>query len=527
MNKQDKQVVLMALGGWGITPAWSGNILNYLNTPHFHNLWKTFFHANIEPFPGKYSFQARQGSEISFANMGTGQINPDEGDQINDVIKSGIFLQHRGMQNALRSVKGALHIISLVDTRGKHSRLEHLAGLLVIARGFNVSKIFLHLGLFGGDDPNDRAFYELQKIIQMIELFSGVEIVSLFGANFVLEDSNKAKSVKILFNLLTRGHGLYFNQNFTEMFDRYYQKGGLDNAFPPSALNNNSQIIGRIKAGDTIFIPTLKIDSIRPLVKIFDSPGIVGTLLDKKKLSNVKIYTFFDHGMPSNSISIFNRKSVSNPLSKVLSDNKLTQLKLAHLDKKFQIGYYFNGGNFGKYGNETRKLFPIQRLDQNWLLGAEEIYWDFRRQFIKRSHNFYLVSFSNADLLGHYGNMDIASKAIKKFDNIIGEISNLTLEKGADLIITADHGNAEEILEKQTGERKRYHTTNPVPYIFVSSKHLKPPAETLTLEGDIPPLYDSYTHASIAPTILDLFGIQAPDQMQEKSLIANRELIRS
>ena len=521
MTPKDKQVVLMILGGWGITPSWSGNILNYLNTPHFHNLWKTFFHASIEPFPGKYSFCARQGSETSFANIGTGKINPDEGDQISEAIRSGIFLHHTGIQNIFKSVKGALHIVSLVDARGKHSRLEHLAGLLIVARGFNVSKIFLHLGLMGGDDPNDKAYFELQKIIRMIKPFQGVEIASLFGSNFVLEDDNKVKSIKILFNLLTRGHGLYFNQNFSEMFDKYYQKGGVDNAFPPSALSIDSKTIGRVSASDTIIIPTLKIDSIRPFVKIFDSPNIIGTLLDKKKLSNLKIYTFFDHGMESQSTSIFNRKTISSPLSKVLSDNKLTQLKLAHTDKRFQIGYYFNGGNFEKYGNESRKVFPILRLDQNWLLGADEIYWNFRKTFLKRSHNFYLVSFSNADLLGHLGDMGIASKAIKKFDNIIGEIANITLERGADLIITGDHGNAEEILEKLTGEHKRYHTTNPVPFIFVSSKNLRPPAQNLTLEGDIPPLYDSYTHASIAPTILDLFGLAKPLQMLGESLIAN------
>ncbi|OIP05733.1 hypothetical protein AUK14_01260 [Candidatus Berkelbacteria bacterium CG2_30_39_44] len=527
MTPKDKQVVLMILGGWGITPAWSGNILNYLNTPHFHNLWKTFFHINIEPFPGKYSFCARQGSEISFANIGTGRINPDEGDQINEAIKSGVFLRHTGIQNAFRSTQGALHIVSLVDTRGKHSRLEHLAGLLIVARGFNVPKIFFHLGLMSGDDPNDRAYYELQKIIRMIEPFPNVEIASLFGSNFVLENDNKIKSIKILFNLLTRGHGLYFNQNFSEIFDRYYQKGGIDNTFPPSALNIDSKIIGRVNAGDTIIIANLKIDSIRPFVKIFDSPNIVGTPFDKKKLSNLKIYTFFNHGMGSKSISIFNRKTIPNPLSKVLSDNKLTQLKIAHIDKKFQIGYYFNGGNFEKYDNENRKVFPISRLDQNWLLGADEIYWDFKKAFLKRSHNFYLVSFSNADLLGHFGDMDIASKAIKKFDNIIGEIANITLERGADLIITADHGNAEEIIEKQTGEHKRYHTTNPVPFIFVSSKNLRPRAESLSLEGDIPPLYNSYTHASIAPTILDLFGLIKPSQMSDEGLITNELPIKN
>ena len=524
MNKNYRPVVLVIIDGLGVPEEKSISTWEAAQQPNFAELEKYF------PFTPLQASGIAVGlpwgepgnSEVGHLTIGAGKIIHNYLPKISSSIKDGSFFQNEAFVKSISHIKktgGHLHFMGLYSTGTVHSYFEHLHALFDLAKQNNLPA-YLHLFTDGKDAYKKEGgdFYaDMEK--NLAENYPNIKIVSVIGRGYAMDRSGDWDKTQKAYELFTEGKGNLFD-SASEYIKSRYAQGLSDDTVDPGVVSGGE---GRIKDGDSVIFFNFRKDSVRQTTKSFVDDTF--QFFPRKKLENLFFVTMtdYDKNLPcfsDNSCpAAFKSAEVENPLAKIISNSGLKQLHIAETEKYAHITYFLNGGAEASFEGEDRILVPSPSGGHYELapeMSADKVTENVLENLTK--YHFIAVNFANADMVGHTGDFSATAKAMEKVDQCIGKIVSRVLELGGVTVITSDHGNAEEKIYKFFGENKTKHSLNPVPF-FIAGQDFKS-SEPLGGEA-IDQKYKEVagTLSDIAPTVLELLGLEPPPEMTGKSLI--------
>jgi len=514
-NKKKKPVVLVILDGWGIAPAGEGNAIYLADTPVMDKLWKEFPHAKVEACGEAVGLKKNEtsGSETAHENIGAGRIVVQDSCRITESIEDGSFFNNTALLGAIKNLnknkKSALHLMGLLSSNdSSHSRQKHLKALLEFAKKNRVKNVYLHLFTDGRDAPPKSAKEFLRKLSDMIQDIGVGEIATIGGRFYGMDRSKNWNRLLLSYNTMILGKGITAKNAFTAV-DQAYNSGVTDEYIIPTVIvDDNKKPIATINDGDSVIFFNLRSDRARQFTKLFVLDKIEG-VKRKKTLKNLFFVAFTNFGPDLPIRTAFMTLPIKNTLPFILSD--LKQLYIAEMEKFAHVTYFFNGGYANPIGNEARIVIQSKDVDSykdSPKMSSKEIGEVIFGNVKFDVYDFIAVNFANLDMVGHTGDIKAAIKAAEYVDRVVNQIVQIVLEKDGTVIIVGDHGNADEMLDVNTGEIMTNHSKNPVPFILVNNKW----------QGKNKLLKDIKL-CDIAPTIIDLFGINKPAEMTGKSVL--------
>lgn len=514
-----KPVILIVLDGWGIGKSEKGNAIAKADLPTIDKLNE--FYPNIALQASGISVGLPWGeagnSEVGHMTIGTGKIIYQNLPRITMEIQSGQFFKHQSFLLAMDNAKkndSALHLMGLVGKGAVHSHVDHLYALLEMARDQKVSQVFVHVFTDGRDSaPNSGAetVRELQK--KMAEYGVG-KIATVIGRYYAMDRNNNWDRIKKAYDLLTKGEGEKIKDPAAYLQDSY-KKEIFDEYMEPAAVTDEKgEPIATIKENDSVIFFNFREDRARQLTKAFILPGFMKFQRDQIKLDFVTMVEY-EEGLP---VSIaYHPIKIENCLGNILSKSKLSQLRIAETEKFAHVTYFFNGGKEDPFLKEDRIIIPsksVSSFDQAPEMSAFEITDAVLEQVEKEKYDFILINYANADIVGHTGNEEATIKAVETIDACLARLIPAVLLKNGCFLITADHGNAEEVKNSLTGEIDTEHSDNPVPLWFITGENHGESHQAASGKKPEGMLSD------IAPTILELFELEKPAEMTGESLLS-------
>ena len=532
MHNNYRPVVLIIIDGFGVPEEKSISTWESARQPNFAELEKYFPFTTLQASGIAVGLPWGEpgNSEVGHLTIGAGKIIHNYLPKISSAIKDGSFFENPAFAKAIDHIKktgGQLHFMGLYSTGTVHAYFEHLRALLDLAKQNNLPA-YLHLFTDGKDAYKKEGgdFYaELEK--DLAENYPDIKIASIVGRKYAMDRNGDWEKIKKAYELFTEGKGNSF-ASASEYIKSQYGKDLGDDAVEAGAVSGKE---GRIKDNDSVIFFNFREDSVRQLTQSFVDDTF--QFFSRKKLENLFFVTMteYDKSLPCFSggqiypagggtcPAAFKSAEVANPLAKIISENGLKQLHIAETEKYAHITYFLNGGTEISFEEEDRILVPSPsggRYELTPEMSADKITESVLENL--RQYHFIAVNFANADMVGHTGNFEATVKAIEKMDECVGKITSAVLELGGVIIVTSDHGNAEEKIYKFSGENKTKHSLNPVPFFLIGQNFKS--SEPLGREA-IDQKYKEVagTLSDIAPTILELLGLEAPKEMTGRSLI--------
>ncbi len=547
-------IVLAVLDGWGIAPAGPGNAISLANTVNINRLWVSCPHTQLAASGEAVGLPRGEdgNTETGHINLGAGRIVYQDLARINMAIADGSFFDNEILNAALNhtlSNNSNLHLMGLVGAGGVHSNIEHLFALIQLAKKKNIKRVFLHLFTDGRDSPPTSAKTYIEKVEEVIKKEGVGKIASLMGRYWAMDRDRRWDRTQRAYFALTRGEGKYERSPY-EALENSYNQGITDEFIEPTLLVDEKGFpLATISDNDAVIFFNFRIDRPRQLTSAFVvsdfREGNVAlefdpfleryekTHLSQKVASYQKLFnrgkaltnlffvmmTQYSSGLvASGAKPAFPPEKVDMPLGKVISINKLLQLRMAESEKERFVTYYFNGQNEEIFPGEDRLITPspnVPTYDQKPEMSAREQTEKLLQKLQEKKYSFILINYANPDMVGHTGNIGPTVKACEVVDECIGKIVNFVLAYDGVLFITADHGNAEEMINPESGAIDTEHSKNPVPFIVVSKKYLG--KHDMLSTGIL---------ADVAPTILSLLKIEIPSSMTGRNLLAELETYR-
>ena len=513
-----KFVVLAILDGWGLAAPSSGNAISRAQTPNINGFWASYVHTQLEASGEAVGLPHGEdgNTETGHLNLGAGRIVYQDLQRINLSVADGSFYQNQVLVGAIEHAKktnGNLHLMGLVGSGGVHSNIEHMFALIDLVKRNNFNKLYLHLFTDGRDSPPTMGKTYVQQVKEVIRKKELGTIASIMGRYWAMDRDQRWERTDRAYAALTSGQGLKFNSP-EEAIEYSYSEGKTDEFIEPSLFTDHARLPDgqgspiTISDGDSVIFFNFRIDRPRQLSWRF---------LKDANLKNLYFVTMTEYAkeMPEAGAKVaFPPEMVDMPLSRIISESGMRQLHAAESEKERFVTFYFNGQKETPFTAEERLIIPSQKVptyDLKPEMSAREL-TDAVIARLGENHDiaFTVMNYANVDMVGHTGNIGAAVKACEVVDECIGKLANWTLAYDGALLITADHGNTEEMIDAKTGQIETEHSTNPVPFIAIS-KNLSMMAQTLP----------SGILADVAPTVLALLGLKAPTSMTGRNLLAN------
>lgn len=548
-DKSSKLVLLVVLDGWGISAPGPGNAITLANLPNMRKFTSSFPHTQLEASGEAVGLPRGESgnTETGHLNLGAGRVVYQDLQRINISIADGSFYENQVLLGAIEHAKNHnsnLHLMGLVGAGGVHSNLEHLFALIELAQKQNFNRVFLHLFTDGRDSPPTAAKIYISKIREIIEKHEGIgQIASVMGRYWAMDrDMRWDRTAKAYF-ALTKGQGNLFKTP-EEAIDASYAEGKTDEFVEPSIMSDaNGQPIAQIKDNDAVVFFNFRIDRPRQLSRAFTfedfskanlpvgfdpylvkyqkshlvtPPTIAGEpFVRGPKINNLYFATMtqFEKAIEESGAKVaFPPEGVKLPLGAVIASAGYKQLRVSESEKERFVTFYFNGQQEMAFEGEDRIIVPSPKVatyDLKPEMSAMEITDNVLAKMASQSdYKFILINFANPDMVGHTGNIGAAVRACEVVDECLGKLANWVMAYGGYMLITADHGNVEEMIDHSTGAIETEHSHNPVPFVAVSQKFIGKP---ITLTSGI--------LADIAPTVLKLLGIPTPSNMTGRNLL--------
>ena len=544
-----RPVVLCILDGWGIAPPSQGNAISLARLPNMARFLVGYPNGQLGAAGEAVGLpHGEEGNtEVGHLNIGAGHTVYQDLPRINMSIADGTFFQNQAFleaANHVRKVNSNLHLMGLIGSGGVHSSLNHLYALLRFCHEQKLQNVYLHLFTDGRDSPTNDATNIIIQIAEQLQKLSIGKIATISGRYYAMDRDNRYDRTEKAYNAIVKGLGEKANSPL-EAVNQSYQKGRTDEfIFPTNIVDQNQNPIGLTRDHDAIIFFNYRIDRSRQLTKAFVIPDFENIKVrsvvytpygheqhaknqdnqDNQDNQEVTLKTFergpqiddlffvtmteYEKGLPVTVAYLPTR--VLSPLAQVISNQDKRQLHITETEKERFVTYYFNGLREDEFPGEDRIIIPSSKVATYDLkpemsaVGITDILEDRLKMEV---YDFVIVNFANADMVGHTGNIKATIKACEIIDECLGKLAIQILSTGGALIITADHGNAEEMISAETGEMETEHSTNPVPFIAVSSK----------LRG--PRKLQKGILADIAPTILSLMDIPKPQEMTGRNLL--------
>lgn len=513
-----KPVILIILDGWGIGKNDKSNAITEAIAPTIKKLNE--FYPSVALQASGISVGLPWGemgnSEVGHITIGAGKIIYQSLPRITMDIQTGAFFKNSALLEALNKAKEkdtSLHLIGLVGQGGVHSCIDHLFALLEMALNKKMENVFIHVFTDGRDSSPVSGFESIMELQKRLRASGIGKIASVCGRYFAMDRNNSWDRTEKAFNLMVNGEGekiadpaQYLQKSYSEkVFDEYIK---------PAVVVQDEKPIGRIRDGDSVIFFNFREDRARQLTKAFALPGFM-----KFNRTPIKDLTFvtmtqYEENLPV--LVAYPPIAAENTLGKTISDHDLPQMRIAETEKFAHVTYFFNGGAEKALPGEDRIIVPspaTDSFDKIPEMSANEITEKVIAAVEKETYAFILVNYANADIVGHTGNLEASKKAVEAIDRNLQKLIPVVLSKNGCLLITSDHGNAEELKNPQTGETDTEHSVNPVPLWFITGdNHSKTPKKEINLPV-------AGLLSDIAPTVLELLNLPKPEEMTGESLL--------
>lgn len=504
-----KPVVLMILDGWGLSAPDTGNAIAKAQTPEMDALLTQYPHTTLTASGEAVGLpQGQQGnSEVGHLNLGAGRIVYQELTRINKAIAEHTFEKNTVLLNVLENCRqkgSSLHLMGLVSPGGVHSHSSHLLALVQMAHDLQLEKVYIHCFLDGRDVPPSSAAGYIAELEQALEMIGTGQIASVCGRYYAMDRDNRWERVEKAYRALI-GEAGEKALSAEEAIKRSYAQGVTDEFILPTILTNTAgQPLGPISQNDGVIFFNFRADRAREISKCFVLPQFEA--FDRQDLAVEFVgMTQYEEGL---SMAVaFPPEDMINTLGEVLAKAGKKQFRTAETEKYAHVTFFFNGGIEEPNRNEERLLVPSPKIatyDLQPEMSAAQVTEGLLEAVSSGKYDFILVNYANTDMVGHTGNLPAAIRAAETVDHCVGQAARAVLAQGGALLVTADHGNAECMLQAENGQPFTAHTANPVPFVLVSEQPY------VLREGIL---------ADVAPTVLTLLEIEQPEQMTGRSLI--------
>ncbi len=501
-----KPLVLCILDGVGIRKEEKGNALKLAKTPNFDKLWKEYPHSLLEASGKKVGLPAGQmgNSEVGHTNIGAGRIAYQPLEFINNQIDKGTFKENQEILNIMNYTKennSNLHILGLLSDGGIHSHINHLFNLIDMCKDKGINNIYLHIFTDGRDTKPHSGQHFIEQLEEKIKDFDNIKIATVSGRYYAMDRDNNYDRIKKAYDVIVNCEGPKFDTAI-DVIKNSYENNVTDEFIIPAVVNN----VG-INDNDGLIVFNYRPDRLRCLFKTITNPEFKE--FETKKL-NIKLLTMMPVSDEVICKHAFELPKLDNTLGVYLSNNNIHQLRIAETEKYAHVTYFFDGGVELKLKNCDRILIPSPKVatyDLKPEMSAYEITDRLIEALEKDKYEVVILNYANGDMVGHTGNLEAAIKACEVLDECLGRLYNKVLEKEGKLIVTADHGNCEYMID-ENGDVLTNHTTNKVPFI-ITDKSYKLKNGKL---GDI------------APTMLDILNVEIPKEMTGEILIKKNKI---
>ena len=507
-----KPTVLMILDGYGLNDKTEGNAVAEAKTPVMDGLMKEY------PFVKGYASGLSVGlpdgqmgnSEVGHLNMGAGRIVYQDLTKITKMIEDGDFFENPELLKACENVKAngsALHLYGLLSDGGVHSHITHLYGLLEMAKKQGIENVYVHCFLDGRDTPpaSGKGYVEALET-KMAEIGVG-KVATVMGRYYAMDRDNRWDRVELAYKAMVKGEGVAAD-SATGAIQDSYDNDKTDEFVLPAVVMKNGTPVATIKDNDSIIFFNFRPDRAREITRTFCVEDFDGFDRGERVKTTYVCFTEYDVTIPNKSIA-FPKTEIHNTFGEFLAANHLKQARIAETEKYAHVTFFFNGGVEEPNEGEDRILVKSPKVatyDMQPEMSAYTVCDKLCEAIKSDKYDVIIINFANPDMVGHTGVENAAIKAVEAVDECVGKAVTAIKEVDGQMFICADHGNAEQLVDYQTGNPFTAHTTNPVPFILVNAD----PAYKLRENGVL---------ADIAPTLIELMGLEKPEEMSGTSLL--------
>ena len=508
-----KPVVLMVLDGYGLNEKTEGNAIARANTPVMDKLMAEypFVKGNASGLAVGLPDGQMGNSEVGHMNIGAGRIIYQDLTRITKDIEDGTFFENKVLLQAIENCKknnSDLHLWGLLSDGGVHSHNSHLYGLLEMAKKNGLENVYVHAFLDGRDTPPASGKDYVQQLEDKMKEIGVGKIASLSGRYYAMDRDNNWDRVKLAYDSLVTGEGVKATDAVKAVEDSYANDKTDEFVLPTVITDENGQPLSLVKDGDSVIFFNFRPDRAREITRAFCDDKFTGFDRDFLKLTYV-CFKDYDETIP-NKLVAFEKEEIKNTFGEFLAAHGKKQLRLAETEKYAHVTFFFNGGVEDPNVDEFRLLVnspkDVATYDLKPEMSAPEVGMDLVEAIKSDKYDVIVINFANPDMVGHTGVIPAAVKAVERVDSLVGDAVQAVKDVDGVLFICADHGNAEKMIDYETGAPHTAHTTNPVPFILVNAD----PSWKLREGGCL---------ADIAPTLIEVMGMEQPKEMTGKSLI--------
>lgn len=525
-----KPIVLLILDGWGLSPSWGGNALTMNNPKNIDNLWRNYPHSVLQALSLITADEIVGDSRLGHTLIGTGRSVQSNYAIITDKIKNRTFFNNVTLLGAINWAKknnSNLHLMGLVSDGGVHSHVNHLLALLKMAHEQNFDRVYIDMITDGVDSESMNALTYLEIIENKIKEYRIGIVSSIGGRNYAMDKNNHWDKINEYYKNITGTSPVIYN-DVREAITQNYKNNLTDELIKPGLIKDKKGQINPIKNNDAVIFFNFREDRARQLTEIFVSQKFKKMFFKPSHIEDLYFATFINYQRELPTKIVFPSIDYVNSLSEIISKANYKQLKIAESQKSAHVTYFFNGGTEEAYIGEERKIIPslnVLSFDTVPQMSAQAITDALKNAIKSQKYELIVVNFANVDMVAHTGNIIATGQAVQIVDKLVGDIVQTNLKSGGATIITADHGNAEQMIQLNcsvNSEKETTHSLNPVPFILVTPKNKKSSLQsTINYEtNSLSKIIQAKdTLADVAPTILELMQIPKPKEMTGHSLL--------
>ncbi len=510
MTTRKKTTVLLILDGFGYREENTSNAINNAHTPNWDKIWDDSSHTLINASGLMVGLPKGQmgNSEVGHINIGSGRVVYQELTRVDKAIEENIFQDNKVLCGAVDLAKdkdGAVHIMGLLSPGGVHSHESHLHAMVKLAQSKGAKKIYVHAFLDGRDTPPRSAEASIEKMDALLNELNVGYIASISGRYYAMDRDNRWERVEKAYNAMVAGDAEYYASSALEALEMAYTRGENDEFVIPTVIEKAGKKVS-INDGDSVIFMNFRADRARQMSHVFVDQDFTG--FKRIKTPKVNFVTLTQYAKDIKAPAAYMPEKLSNILGEVLEENHLTQLRIAETEKYAHVTFFFNGGREKPFAGEDRILVPSPKVatyDLQPEMSAYEVTDKLTHAIESGKYDVIICNYANADMVGHTGFYEAAVKAIEALDHCLGKVRDAVEKIDGNLFVTADHGNADLMVNPQTGKAHTAHTTNPVPFTYLGNKRANLSIENGKL-------------SDIAPTILSVIGVEKPKEMTGKSI---------
>ena len=526
MDKSYSPLVLVIMDGFGIAYPGPGNAVTLAKTPTWKHLWQDFPHTELAASGEAVGLLPHQegNSEAGHLNIGAGRVVPQDLVIVTQAIRDGTFMKNPAFEEAaqhLKARRGRLHLVGLLSSdQSAHSNPEHIRALLRFFRSHQVGPVFLHLFTDGRDTPQFAGITFLKDL--QLELEPHEKVATIMGRFWGMDRKKEWSRTEHAFSAIACGTGLA-SPDATTAVTSAYARGESDEFIQPTVIVERNRPIGVVEDNDAVVFFNARSDRARQLTKAFVQSAFnnanPGAFVRCRVYKNLKFIALTDFGPDlGNILTAYPSPDLRDTLPMVLKERR--QLYIAETDKYAHLTYFFNGGYSSPVGGEHRILVrspEVSSYDQSPEMSSDEITTVVEQNIINSVYDVIVINYANPDMVAHTGNLQASIKAVEAVDRCLKRLLKVVKKKKGVLVVTADHGNVEEVINESSGQPDTEHSVNPVPFVLCDFR-VPAHAHLALREGG--------KLADVAPTILELFAIHQPEAMTGESLIVKNPKLK-